>query len=262
MRKPLAAATVLATLALLLGPAATARAGTANPPRILSGTIHASDLVLGPATSRTFFVSFEAEDDSGISRTGAEVILGGPDGRDLRSDPGTTLCTPHSTNPLRSTCRFTFTVRTDPWSLTNAHAGLYRMWALVTSNDFDIPTSEGLTTAYDLDRIRIQRKAQFTADAFPEPPRPGHPLGIVGRLTLADWDNGGYTGAPAGLPVQLVYNADGSSRYEYIANLTTGSGGVIATTTPPRADGIWWLAHNGTDATPWIYSAADHVDMP
>ncbi|MFG2875524.1 hypothetical protein ACGFYU_11045 [Streptomyces sp. NPDC048337] len=265
MRKPVATATVLATLALLLGPAAAARADIASPPRILSGTIHASDLVLGPDDSRTFFVTFDAEDDSGISRTDAEVILvpeSGPQLDDVDPPPGTTVCTPHTANPNRSTCRFTFTVRTAPGGLTNSRAGLYKLWALVAGNDWNVETGEGITTRFDLDRIRIKRKAQLTFDAFPEPPRPGHPLGIVGRLTLADWDNGGYTGAPAGLPLQLVHKADDSSRYEYVADLTTGRGGTVATTTPPRADGIWWLAHNGTDATPWIYSAADHVDMP
>ncbi len=265
MRTPVAAATVLATAALLLGPAAAARADIAGPPRILSGTIHASDLVLGPEDSRTFFVAFDAEDDSGISRTDAEVILAGDDGSPIHDQdppPGTTVCTPHAANPRRSTCRFTFTVRPAPWSLANRHGGLYRLWALVAGNDWNIETGEGLTTRFDLDRIRIQRKARLTADAFPEPPRPGRPLGIVGRLTLADWDNGGYTGAPAGLPVKLVYKADDSTRYEYPADLTTGTGGILATTTPPRADGIWWLAHDGTDTTPWIYSAADHVDMP
>ncbi|MFG2293436.1 hypothetical protein [Streptomyces sp. NPDC048603] len=265
MRRSVVAATVLTTLALFLGPAATARADVASPPRILGGTVHAADFALGPGDSRTFFVSFDAEDDSGISRNNAEADLLGPAGRQLQADPrqaGTDICTPHADNPKRSTCRFTFTVRGNRWSLTNADAGLHELYVLVAANDW-VPREEGgLVTDGRLDSIRIKRKAQLTADAFPEPPRPGHPLGVVGRLTLADWDNGGYTGAPEGLPARLVYKADGSTRYEYPADLTTGRGGVLATAVPPRPDGIWWLAHDGTDATPWVYSAADHVDMP
>ncbi|MEU2393594.1 hypothetical protein [Streptomyces sp. NPDC007369] len=265
MRKLPAAATVLATLPLLLGPAAVAKADVAVPPRIIGGTIHASDLTLGPGDSRTFFVTFDAEDDSGISRNDADAALIGPGGHDLRADPrppGTDLCTPHSGNPKRSTCRFTFTVRADGRTLSNADAGLYRFNALVAANDWVPREDGGLITAAHLDSIRIRRKAQLTADAFPEPPRPGHPLGIVGRLTLADWDGGGYTGAPEGLPVKLLYKADSGSRYEYVADLATGRGGILAASTAPRPDGIWWLAHHGTDATPWIHSAADHVDMP
>ncbi|QES49272.1 hypothetical protein DEJ50_17115 [Streptomyces venezuelae] len=261
MRRPVTATLAIAVAALTLFAAPTAaRADRAIPPRILSGTIHPSVVPVGPEGSRTFSASFVAEDDSGIRPDGAEAILDGPGPTDLTSDrppSGTSICTP--TSPTRATCRFTFTVNSG--RLTNADAGTFRLWALVTSNDFDPHTgSGGLVTAGDLDSVRIQRLSQLTIDVFPKRPRPGYPHGVVGRLTLADWDNGGYIGAPAGLGVRLEYIPYGGSTWQPVADLTTGRGGVVLTSTPPRAPGEWTLVHEGTETT--SFGSAPAFDVP
>ncbi len=141
---------------------------------------------------------------------------------------------------------------------------MWRMHVRAAANDFDRTTGEGLVTGWDLDRVRIQRESRPSVDAFPEPPRPGRPLGVAGRLALADWDVGGYTGTGAeGRLVQLMYRSDADpTRHHVVADLTTGAGGAVLASTPARPDGIWWLSHPPSDSTAWGYSDPDHVDMP
>ncbi|MFE4632906.1 hypothetical protein ACFRJ1_05950 [Streptomyces sp. NPDC056773] len=260
MRRPLVPAAVLAVLALLALPVTAARADRAIPPRILNGMIHPVAVVVGPEGSQTFTVTVQAMDDSGIQRNQADAALIGPGSHLIGPDArpaGTDICTPSS--PTGAICRFTFTVSRD--NLANAQAGTYRLWAMVTANDFDPRTgSGGLVTADGLDTVLVQRRSQLTIDVFPKRPRPGYPHGVVGRLTLADWDNGGYVGAPAGLAVRLDYTQYGTGIWQRVADLTTGRGGAVLTSTPPRAPGEWFLVHEGTETTSFGGSPA--FDVP
>ncbi|MFD7257952.1 hypothetical protein [Streptomyces sp. NPDC059874] len=83
---------------------------------------------------------------------------------------------------------------------------------------------------------------------------------MVGRLTRADWDNGGYVGAPAGLAVGPDYVEYGTRNWQTVAELTTVRGGAVLTSTPPRAPGQWFLIHEGTETT--SYGSSPAFDVP
>ncbi|MFE9258365.1 hypothetical protein [Streptomyces sp. NPDC006879] len=260
MRKSTVAAALSAALALTALSAPIARADLSRPAAITGGSIvSGGDLVLGPDSRTTFMVSFTATDDSGISAYSAEANLLGPNGRVLSPDPGTgPRC--KATSATTSICRFFFTVDTGSAQIGNAHAGLYRLWGLAVPNDWDPATGEGLVSRANLATVRIQRRSHLTVDALPEPVLAGRSISVFGRLTFADWDEGGYSGEP-GHPVRLVFRTPSSPTYQYVQSLNTLVSGLVATTTVAVEDGWWWLTYPGTEATSWTSSAEDYVDV-
>lgn len=255
-----AATAALGALALGLLAAPPAQADLSDPAGITGGTIHSGALVLGPDQTATFEVSFTARDDSGIDPGNAEANLLGPNGNVIPTVPATPgqPCTP--TGSTTATCRFTATVDTGSAAVTSDYAGRWRLWGLAVPNDWNPATGEGLVTRANLDSFSVKRRAQLTADAFPEPVRAGRSMSVLGKLTFADWTAGGYTGT-AGHPVRLVFYPSGGPYYDYVQDLETYSGGLVLTTTVPEEDGSWFLAYNGSDTTSWVYSASDWVDV-
>lgn len=260
MRARIVAAALGSALGLTLLTAPAARADLSSHAAITGGAIRSGgDVVLGPRERRTFEVSFTATDDSGIRPYGAEATLLGPGGGVLYGDPGSgPPCTP--VNATTSMCRFTITVDTGSTRIENDNAGVWRLVALATPNDWNPATGEGVVSSGTLATVRIKRRSQLTVDAFPEPVRVGRTLSFLGRLTFADWNGDGYTGS-AGHPVRLVFLPATGSRYNYVQDLETSVYGLAVTTAAPDGDGWWWYAYPGTQSTSWAYSAADYVDV-
>ena len=141
-------------------------------------------------------------------------------------------------------------------------AGLY------STIDQDDDDSDGhISLGYDYDAwgplgsgVRIKRAAKLTADAAPEPVKKGATLTVTGKLTRADWDSGRYTGYVS-QKATLQFRAKGASGYTTVKTVTSGTGGVLRTTTKATKDGYYRYVFAGTTTTGSATAAGDYVDV-
>ncbi|CAM5703360.1 calcium-binding protein [Streptomyces californicus] len=141
-------------------------------------------------------------------------------------------------------------------------AGLY------STIDQDDDDSDGhISLGYDYDAwgplgsgVQIKRAAKLTADAAPEPVKKGATLTVTGKLTRADWDSGRYTGYVS-QKATLQFRAKGASGYTTVKTVTSGTGGVLRTTTKATKDGYYRYVFAGTTTTGSATAAGDDVDV-
>ncbi|WP_149179715.1 hypothetical protein [Streptomyces sp. TRM49041] len=255
------AAVAGALLATAAGaPPARADSHDLTPPEILSGSVHGGrTIVLGPNQSLTFQATVTARAAAGIDPFGVEIILFGPQGQELRGiDDPWPRCSP--VNSTTSVCTEWFRIETGSPSVTNGYAGDWRMRALVASNNLDRHPESSITVDPNLSTVPVRRKSKLTFVAAPNPVRRGRDLGLLGRLTVADWEANGFTSAP-GESVGLEFCADPCRTVESPRSLRTGTYGLTGTTFPATRDGSWWLRYRGSTAFAATYSPGVWVDV-
>ncbi|MET9850899.1 hypothetical protein [Streptomyces ossamyceticus] len=231
-----------------------------TPPEILGVSVNGGrPLVLGPGQSVTFQVTMTARADVGIHRHGVEINLFGPGGQPLDglSEPAP-RCSP--TGATNAVCTEWFRIDTGSAQVTNDWAGGWRVWALVASNTIDEDPDNSITTRSFPDALKVQRKSKLTFVASPNPVAAGRDVGMLGRLTVADWETDAYTGR-SGQPVALEFCASPCRVVEPVRSLTTGPSGITGTSEPVTRDGSWWLRYRGTDLFSGTFSPGVLVDV-
>ncbi|OQR58991.1 hypothetical protein B6E66_37730 [Streptomyces maremycinicus] len=180
----------------------------------------------------------------------AQIIAG--------DEPGT--CKTVSTTVLSCTAKIQFrpTASSAYDDLANGQAGTWKVGALAVPHD---ATGEAdLKWQGNLGAVNVQRQAQLTADATPEPVKKGKTLTVTGKLTRANWDTnklGGY----AAQPVKLQFKKKGSTTYSTVKTVKTSSTGALKTTVKAAADGSYRWSFAGTTTTPAVSAAGDFVDV-
>ena len=253
---------LLTTLAV--APPASADGHDLTPPVILSVAVnHGRPLVLGPNQSLTFQATVTARADAGIHRNGVEIHLRGPSGAGGSqglsglNDPAPG-CSP--TSATTAVCTEWFRIDTGSAEVTNSWAGDWQMWALVASNNLDEDPGSSITTATFPNMMKLQRRSKLTFVATPNPLPAGRDLGLLGRLTVADWETDAYAGH-SNQPVELEFCATPCRTVEPVRSLTTGVSGFTGTTYPATRDGSWWLRHRGTTQFSATFSPGVLVDV-
>ncbi|MFI2433329.1 hypothetical protein [Streptomyces sp. NPDC018693] len=245
--------------ALALAPPARADHQDLTPPEILSASFHGGrTLVLGPNQTLTVQATVIARAPVGITRYGVEVQLFGPGGRVWHNPDLPATCEP--INATTSVCTEWFRIDTGSAAITNGHAGDWKMWALVASNNLHTHPESSITTERDLATVKVRRASKLTFAAAPNPVRQGRDVSALGRLTVADWETGAYVGAP-GQTAELEFCATPCRTVEPLRTLRTGTYGLTGTTHPATRDGSWWLRYGGTAQYAATYSPGVFVDV-
>lgn len=187
----------------------------------------------------------------GSTLTAYAEIIGG-DG------PGT--CTAASTTVLKCTAKIQFrpTASADFDDLTNSQAGTWKVGALAVRKGAS--SAGDFTWQSNLGAVNVQRQAQLTTDAAPEPVKKGKTLTVTGKLSRANWDTNKYAGYAA-QPVKLQFRKKGSTTYTTLKTVKTSSTGVLKTTVTASADGYYRYTFAGTTTTPAVSAAGDFVDV-
>ncbi|MGQ4388551.1 calcium-binding protein [Streptomyces sp. SAS_270] len=157
-----------------------------------------------------------------------------------------------------STCSQTISLEPD-WkyggtALTNAHAGTWKVSVQGVANDDTWTHTASYTTT------RLQRSAELTVNASPEPIAKGKTLTVTGKLTRADWDNLDYRGY-TNQPVKLQFRKAGTTTYTTVKTGYTSSTGSLTTTVAAAEDGYWRWNFAGTSTTPPAKATGDFVDV-
>jgi hypothetical protein len=112
----------------------------------------------------------------------------------------------------------------------------------------------------NLATTRLQRLTKLTVNAAPEPVKKGANLSVTGRLTIANWDTGTYTGY-AGVYAQAQIRRAGTTAYSGIKFVKTTSTGGLSTTVKSTVDGYYRYSFAGTNAATASVAAGDYVDV-
>ncbi|WP_329218433.1 hypothetical protein OG352_19160 [Streptomyces sp. NBC_01485] len=169
-------------------------------------------------------------------------------------NPGT--CTTVSSTVLNCTAKVEFRPASsdDTEDLTNADAGTWKLGALAVGSNGGITTQTGFGTS------NVQRQAQLTVNAAPEPVKKGKTITVTGKLSRANWDTSKYAGYAA-QPVQLQFKKNGSTTYTTVKTVKTSSTGGLSTTVKAGVDGSYRYTFAGTTTTPAVSAAGDFVDV-
>ncbi|MDR3079929.1 MAG: DUF5707 domain-containing protein [Streptomyces sp.] len=210
-------------------------------------------LVFGPATKKTFTVTFTASDNSGI-KTALAVLWHGPtfnklDNGSSPKEGSAATCTKVNTTTVK--CKETFTIDARV-QLPNAHAGTWKVWAIAQGKDNNFVQKDNVKS------FKVQRASQLTVNASPEPVKKGGTLTVTGKLSRANWDTGKYAGYGA-QPVKLQFRKQGAGAYTTLKTIKTGSTGNLKTTVKASGSGYYRYVFAGTSTTPAVNSAADYV---
>ncbi|WP_327434338.1 calcium-binding protein [Streptomyces sp. NBC_01236] len=213
-------------------------------------------VVVGATTKKTITLSITARDNSGIKEAYGWLYHGSFDNPDGFAGPGSDTpltCTPVPGSVTDSTCTASITI--DPnAALINANAGTWHVWTSVDANDFDYINKDSAST------FLMKRAAKLTADASPEPVTAGKVITIKGTLSRANWDNltyGGYAGQSA----KLQFRKAGTTTYNTVKTVTSGTGGALKATATASVDGYWRWSFAGTGTTGATNAAGDYVDV-
>ncbi|WP_338896548.1 hypothetical protein WBG99_13450 [Streptomyces sp. TG1A-60] len=107
---------------------------------------------------------------------------------------------------------------------------------------------------------QLKRAAKATVNAAPEPVTKGKPVTVTGKLTRANWSTKKY-GAYSGRTVSLQFRAKGTDTFKTVKKATTSSTGALKTTVTASTDGSWRWKYYGNTTTGVATSAADYVDV-
>lgn len=107
---------------------------------------------------------------------------------------------------------------------------------------------------------QLRRAARATVNAAPEPVTKGKAITVTGKLTRADWSTKKY-GAYSGRTVSLQFRAKGTDAFKTVKKATTSSTGGLKITVTASVDGSYRWVYYGNSTTGAATSAADHVDV-
>ncbi|MEU7717467.1 hypothetical protein [Streptomyces tibetensis] len=107
---------------------------------------------------------------------------------------------------------------------------------------------------------QLKRAAKATTNASPEPVTKGKTITVTGKLTRANWSTKKYD-AYSGRTVSLQFRAKGADSYKTLKKATTSSTGGLKTTVTASADGSFRWVYYGNSTTGVATSAADYVDV-
>ncbi|SER03054.1 hypothetical protein SAMN04487983_1010158 [Streptomyces sp. yr375] len=214
-------------------------------------TVSATYTVTKPAS-----LSASSFDSGPVLYRGTKLTL---DSDVLSGDnPGT--CTASSTTVLKCTAKIEFrpTVSTDFDDLANSDAGTWKVGALALPKD--VTSDDDFTLQSNLGAVNVQRQAQLTVNAAPEPVMKGKTITVTGKLSRANWDTNKYAGYAA-MPVKLQFKKKGSTTYTTVKTVKTSSTGTLKTTVTASVDGTYRYTFAGTTTTPAISAVGDFVDV-
>ncbi|MEI5522304.1 DUF5707 domain-containing protein [Streptomyces brasiliscabiei] len=261
MRKRAIVGALTGALALtaFVAPAAQA-APTAGDTKISDVVVNGGKSVVVGSGKKTFSVSFNASDDSGIDLKHVTVVL--YHGATLEtSDSGAvangnddSLATCKKVNATTASCKASFTVETQK-NLINSVAGTWKVWALAVAKDADFVKKDPAKT------FKIQRQTKLTgANASPEPVKKGKTITVTSKLTRANWDTEKFP-AYGGQSVKLQFKKAGTSVYKDVKSVKSSSTGALKTTVKASADGAYRYVFAGSSGTAAATSAADAIDV-
>ncbi|PPS68339.1 MULTISPECIES: hypothetical protein [Streptomyces] len=107
---------------------------------------------------------------------------------------------------------------------------------------------------------QLKRAAKATTDASPEPVTKGKTITVTGKLTRANWSTKKYD-AYSGRTVSLQFRAKGTDSYKTLKKATTSSTGGLKTTVTASVDGSFRWVYYGNSTTGVATGAADYVDV-
>ncbi|MFF5369054.1 hypothetical protein [Streptomyces sp. NPDC013187] len=107
---------------------------------------------------------------------------------------------------------------------------------------------------------QLKRAAKVTTNASPEPVTKGKTITVTGKLTRANWSTKKYD-AYSGRTVSLQFRAKGADSYKTLKKATTSSTGGLKTTVTASVDGSFRWVYYGNSTTGVATSAADYVDV-
>ncbi|MFJ6654962.1 hypothetical protein ACIQNG_01135 [Streptomyces sp. NPDC091377] len=107
---------------------------------------------------------------------------------------------------------------------------------------------------------QLKRAAKATTNASPEPVAKGKPITVTGKLTRANWSTKKYDGY-SGRTVRLQFRAKGTDTYKTVKQATTGSTGGMKATVTASVDGSYRWVYHGNSTTGATNGAADHIDV-
>ncbi|MFD9109069.1 hypothetical protein [Streptomyces bottropensis] len=108
--------------------------------------------------------------------------------------------------------------------------------------------------------VQLKRAAKVTANASPEPVVKGKAVTVTGKLTRANWSTKKYN-AYSGRTVSLQFRAKGTDSFKTVKKGTTSSTGALKATVPASVDGSYRWVYYGNSTTGVATSAADYVDV-
>ncbi|WP_128379212.1 hypothetical protein [Streptomyces cavernae] len=108
--------------------------------------------------------------------------------------------------------------------------------------------------------VRLKRAAKATVNASPEPVTKGKKITVTGKLTRANWSTKKY-GAYGGRTVSLQFREKGTDTFKTVKKATTSSTGALKTTVTASADGSFRWVYYGNTTTGPATSAADYIDV-
>ncbi|MFI5965010.1 hypothetical protein ACIA8J_22945 [Streptomyces asoensis] len=223
-------------------------------------------IVVGPSAKVTVTATYTLTKPAGLATSSFDngpmlyrgTTLGANSPIIAGDEPGT--CKAVSTTVLHCTAKIQFrpAASGDFDDLANSQAGVWKVGALAVPHS---ATGEAdLKWQSNLGTVKVQRQAQLTADATPEPVKKGKTLTVTGKLTRANWDTG-KTGGYAAQPVKLQFKKKGSTTYTTVKTVKTSSTGALKTTVTASADGYYRYSFAGTTTTPAVSAAGDFVDV-
>lgn len=108
--------------------------------------------------------------------------------------------------------------------------------------------------------VQLKRAAKVTANASPEPVTKGKAITVTGKLTRANWSTKTF-GPYGGRTVTLQFRAKGTDTFKSVKKATTSSTGGLKTTVTATTDGSYRWVYYGNSTTGAATSAADYVDV-
>ncbi|MFE6756548.1 hypothetical protein ACFVDQ_23550 [Streptomyces sp. NPDC057684] len=107
---------------------------------------------------------------------------------------------------------------------------------------------------------QLKRVAKATANASPEPVTKGKLITVTGKVTRANWSTKKYD-AYSGRTVSLQFRAKGADTFKTVKKATTSSTGGLKATVTASVDGSYRWVYYGNSTTGVATSAADYVDV-
>ncbi|MEU6197373.1 hypothetical protein [Streptomyces sp. NPDC047061] len=175
----------------------------------------------------------------------------------------TTTATTDTT--VTESCSETIPVDPDDYLYEAADATTWKAGGLYAHLDSTV-SDDFLSSEYDaaiwgnLTTAKVQRAAKLTVNATPEPAVQGKTLTVKGKLTRANWETGKYAGYK-GQKVVLQFRAEGSSTYQNVKGITSGTGGALSTTVKASKRGYYRFVFAGTTTTAAAKAAGDYVEV-
>ncbi|MFF3685721.1 hypothetical protein [Streptomyces sp. NPDC002187] len=107
---------------------------------------------------------------------------------------------------------------------------------------------------------QLKRAAKATVNASPEPVTKGKPITVTGKLTRANWSTKKYD-AYSGRTVSLQFRAKGTDTFKTVKKATTSSTGGLKAAVTASVDGSYRWVYYGNSTTGVATSGSDYVDV-